>query len=503
MTDVLMADASQKAGKSRSISGVLSRRLLVLILCCSTVFTLIATAVQLYLEYQNDVQKIDENVSFIQSSYVPAFARSLYELNDEQLDLQLDGALQLDDIVFLKILENIGDESRERSVGTEAFTNIQYNEFDLSVEISGKPFTVGKLIVASTTDNIAQQILTRGVQILTINATKTFIVAFLMLWIIQAIATRHIAAMAQWADSISLERLSEQPFILDRRNTVNDELQHVTDAINKMRERIASDITEREKLEAEARKLTQELHHSEKLQAIGELAGGIAHDFNNQLHVILANADMLQEEFPNSPEAAQFSDNIIKSCKNSSELIANLMKFSRKDVPDNAVAHMNDIVTEVSDLLQLGTGQDTKISVNIGAKQDQVNGDIASLQNAFLNMGLNARDAVSSGGEIHFETDNVWLEKGAYATGPAAAGWFIRASVIDTGIGIAPADLPRIFEPFFTTKKIGKGTGMGLAAVYGTAQSHNAIINVTSDASKGTRIDLFFPLIDEVDREVA
>jgi signal transduction histidine kinase len=450
MNQVSTDDTTRHVGKRTSPYGVLSRRLLVLILCCSTLFTFIATAIQLYLEYQTDVQKIDQNVSFIETSYVPAFARSLYELNDEQLSLQLDGALQLDNIVFLKLLENIADEARERSVGTINFTNLAYNEFDLSVEISGKPFKVGSLIVASTTDNITRQILTRGAQILAINAAKTFFVAFLVLLIIQSVVTRHIADMAQWAESISLERLSEQPLELKRNKMVDDELQHVANAMNQMRERITTDVTARTTLEAETRKLTQELHHSEKLQAIGELAGGIAHDFNNQLHIILANADLLKEQFPDSPEATNFANNIIKSCENSSDLIANLMTFSRKEVPDGTFVGINNIMVEVSNLLKLGTRGTTSINLDIRAERDKVNGDVVALQNAFLNMGLNARDALDNGGEIHFETDNVWLERGAFATGPDKAGWFVRSSVIDTGSGIAPANLSRIFEPFFT-----------------------------------------------------
>jgi signal transduction histidine kinase len=494
MTEVSMDDTSTNPITQTSPNGVLSRRLLVLIICCSTVLTLFATGIQLYIEYRTDIEKMNANVRFIQSSYIPALARSLYELNDEQLILQLDGALQLNDIVYLQIIENVAGEVRQRSVGSENYRNLIRDEFEMTVEVSGKPFRVGTLIVESTTDNITRKILARATQILTINATKTFVVALLMLWIIQSVVTRHIADMAHWADGISLNRLFDKPFILNRKATVEDELQHVAHAINKMRKRIASDITKKEALEAEARKLTQDLHHSEKLQAIGELAGGIAHDFNNQLHVILANADLLREQFPNSPEALQFSDNIIKSCKSSSDLIANLMNFSRKDINEKVSINMNDLTLEVSELLKLGAGQDIKVLVDLQAEKTQVFGDPSLLQNALLNIGLNARDALTQGGEIFFETKNVELEPDTFATGPDKKGWFLQCSISDTGSGIHPKDMPRIFEPFFTTKTVGKGTGMGLSAVYGAVQSHNAIIDVSSKKNQGTRFDIYLPL---------
>lgn len=497
MTEVSADDTRRYAKTEASPYGILSRRLLILILSCSTLFTLIATALQLYLEYTNDVEKIHENVMFIESSYVPALARSLYELNEQQLGLQLNGALQLSDIVHLKVLETVRDgEERERSVGSENYASIARQEFELAVDVSGKHFPVGRLVVGSTTDNAARNLLSRAVQILIINATKTFIVALLILWIIQNVVTRHISDMSHWADGISLSRLFDEPFLLNRQSVVQDELQHVANALNDMRKRIATDITEREKLEAETRKLTLDLHHAEKLQAIGELAGGIAHDFNNQLHIILANADLLKEQFSESQEAVQFSDNIIKSCKNSSDLIDNLLKFSRKDVHEKATIGLNSILSEVSDLLKLGAGSEIKIILDLRADRDQISGDASLIQNAFLNIGLNARDALLHEGEIRFESDNIKLEKGTFATGPAETGWFIHASITDNGSGIKPGHLSRIFEPFFTTKAIGKGTGMGLAAVYGTVQSHNAIIEVSSARGEGTRFDVYFPLLE-------
>tara|TARA_R110002072_G_scaffold1780_9_gene14743 strand:+ start:24409 stop:25920 length:1512 start_codon:yes stop_codon:yes gene_type:complete len=497
MTETTEVDNSEALAKPVTFYGALSRRLLVLILCCSTLFTLVATSLQLYLEYQDDLAKMNENVRFIESSYVPALARSLYELNDEQLSLQMAGALKLTDIVYLKVIEDFAGEARERNVGSTDYVNLESTEFPLSVTISGTPFNVGTLLVLYTTDNIARRVLSRAAQILSINAAKTFIVAFFMLWIIQRVVTRHIIDMAQWADGFSLEQLSKEPFKLRRKKNIRDELSQVTLALNEMRDRIASDITARSKLELESRKLAQDLHHAEKLQAIGELAGGIAHDFNNQLHIILGNADLLRDNYPDDAKVSEYIDKIIKSCDNSRDLISDLMTFSRKDEARNTSVAINQMFGEVASILRLGVGSVLEVKLDTRAERDIISGDTSQIQNAFLNIGLNARDAMPKGGKISLETENVWLVKNAFSTGPSEAGWFLKASIVDTGNGIDPRHISRIFEPFFTTKESGKGTGMGLATVYGTVRSHNAIIEVSSKLNEGTRFDLYFPVIQE------
>jgi signal transduction histidine kinase len=474
--------------------GKLSRRLLLMILACSTLFTLAATSLQLYLEYRDDLTRVNENVEFIEASYVPALARSLYELNDKQLSLQLNGALQLNDVVYLKVVERFGGETRFTEVGSTDYLDMTYDEFDLVVELNDTPFKVGSLVVGSTTDNIMQQVLSKATQILTINAMKTFVVALIILAIIQWTVTRHIVAMASWANQFSLDHVEDKPFKLDRLPDETDELSQVADAVNKMQRRIATDLTAREALETETRQLAQDLHHAEKLQAIGELAGGMAHDFNNQLHIILANTELMREKHAHSPDVIAYTDNIIRSCLTSSELIESLMTFSRK--PDNQITevHMNKVIEEISAILRLGASKTIRIEVNTTASNDLVNGDESLIQNAFLNMGLNARDAMPKGGTLSLQTENIWLKKGQFAMGPAEAGTFIRTSMIDTGEGIEEDNLKRIFEPFFTTKAIGKGTGMGLAAVYGTVRAHNAIIEVKSTPGVATRFDLYFPL---------
>jgi signal transduction histidine kinase len=220
----------------------------------------------------------------------------------------------------------------------------------------------------------------------------------------------------------------------------------------------------------------------------------MAHDFNNQLHIILANAELMREQHENSPEALNYTDNIIRSCLTSSELIESLMTFSRK--PENQVAkvHINKVIGEVSSILRLGVSKTIHVVVQANAREDLINGDEALIQNALLNMGLNARDSMPKGGKLSLVTENVWLEQGQFAMGPAEAGNFIKTSMIDTGEGIQEENLSRIFEPFFTTKAIGKGTGMGLAAVYGTVRVHSAIIEVESTPGESTQFDIYFPL---------
>ncbi len=247
----------------------------------------------------------------------------------------------------------------------------------------------------------------------------------------------------------------------------------------------------------EARRLAEQLLHSEKMQAVGQLAGGVAHDFNNQLAGILGYADLLREEILENPELTRYTDAIIRSVKRASDLTSQLLAFGRKGKFLSESVNCHRIIAEVVSLLERSVNKNILIKQILSANPPLTRGDPSQLQNAVLNIALNARDAMSDGGELIFATDTVYLDdrycsESSFVLEP---GNYLEMKVSDTGIGMEDRDRRQIFEPFFTTKAEGKGTGMGLSAVYGTVLNHQGAIQVHSELGQGTTVKLWLPLL--------
>lgn len=241
--------------------------------------------------------------------------------------------------------------------------------------------------------------------------------------------------------------------------------------------------------------LQNQLHQAEKMQAIGQLAGGIAHDFNNQLSSILGHAEMLQRRL-NDQRLLRYVELIRTAAKRSAELTQQLLDFSRKGQHLTRTTAINPLLHEVVAVLKRSVDKRITIDCCLNAGEAKVKADPTQLQNALLNLALNARDAMPDGGELTFFTDIVPLGKEfskrhSYKVSP---GNYLKICVSDTGCGMSKAVQQRIFEPFFTTKAMGKGTGMGLASVYGTVLSHKGHINVYSELGKGTTFHIYLPL---------
>jgi PAS domain S-box-containing protein len=248
---------------------------------------------------------------------------------------------------------------------------------------------------------------------------------------------------------------------------------------------------------SERRNLEERLRQTEKMEAIGQLAGGIAHDFNNQLAGILGYTDLLRMEAGDNQELALYVDKILLSVKRAANLTAQLLAFSRKGKYLDVEVDLHRIVTEVISLLKHSIDKKISVRQQLEARPATVIGDPTQLQNAVLNLALNARDAMPEGGDLLFATEVVDLDEDDCREVPweVPPGSYVQVSVIDSGTGMDEQTLAHIFEPFFTTKEPGKGTGMGLAAVYGTIESHRGAISVESEPGHGARFTLYLPLV--------
>jgi PAS domain S-box-containing protein len=296
------------------------------------------------------------------------------------------------------------------------------------------------------------------------------------------------AAEEHFAAVVNTGRASGEARIIQKDGTIRH---WVLEAVKLAENRLlgfAKDVTE-------SKQMLDQLRHAEKMQAVGQLAGGIAHDFNNQLSGILGYADILREEAENNPVLAEYADNIMMAAKRAADLTSQLLAFSRKGKYLNTTVDMHRIVFEAANLLRRSIDKRIVIRQELRANPPTTLGDPTQLQNAVLNLALNARDAMPDGGRLTFATDTVELDRvQCEALSFTAPGRFLQVSVTDTGVGMTDETRARIFEPFFTTKAQGRGTGMGLAAVYGTVKSHGGAVTVESQPGCGSTFVLHLPL---------
>lgn len=245
---------------------------------------------------------------------------------------------------------------------------------------------------------------------------------------------------------------------------------------------------------SEQKMLQSQLVQSQKMEAMGKLAGGVAHDFNNVLTVILGNAQILREELQSQPELLRTCEAVVAAAEQASGLTRQLLVLARKGIPQRVPIDLHMLVGQVLQILSRSLDRRITIRQALRAPCSGTMGDPAQIQNALLNLALNARDAMPEGGELTFSSDLVRLGDHSPAVlNGLAPGDYLRLQVADTGCGIGKEDLPHVFEPFFTTKDLGQGTGLGLAAVYSCMQQHCGSVDVESEEGRGTVFSLLFP----------
>ena len=252
---------------------------------------------------------------------------------------------------------------------------------------------------------------------------------------------------------------------------------------------LGSDVTDRRRLE-------QQLRQAQKMEAIGSLAGGIAHDFNNILAVIVANADFLRTELGEGHPLLGDVDDIESAARRGAALTRQMLTFSRQQPVAPRVLSLNVHVSDLSKMLARILGEDVHIRTNLDQHLGLIEADPGQVDQVLLNLVINSRDAMPRGGNLVVETANVDLAPGEATMLGVQPGAFVRLTVRDNGVGMTPAVRERIFEPFFTTKDVGKGTGLGLATVFGIVARGGGAIAVDSEPDHGTTFRIYFPRVD-------
>lgn len=252
---------------------------------------------------------------------------------------------------------------------------------------------------------------------------------------------------------------------------------------------ISEDITVRKRLE-------EQLLQSQKMEAIGQLAGGVAHDFNNILMVIMGYADVLKSDNNLDDQHQQKVQKILSAAEKASKLTHNLLTFSRKQVMKTRVANLNEIVLHIQEFIGRIIGEDIQLASILSADGLLVDVDSAQIEQVLINLATNARDAMPDGGRLTIETGRQSIDtSSAQGNECCLAGNYAWVSVSDTGIGMEETTRQKIFEPFFTTKEPGRGTGLGMAIVYGIIRQHKGFIKLSSEKNIGTTFRIYLPLI--------
>ena len=246
------------------------------------------------------------------------------------------------------------------------------------------------------------------------------------------------------------------------------------------------------------RAMEERLRQSEKLQAIGQLAGGVAHDFNNQLTGILSAGEILSKALDGEPELRELAEMIVTAAGHSTRLTRQLLAYARKGKLKTVPVDVHGTVQDVIALLRRSIDKRITIRQELHAQPSATLGDAAQLHNALLNLALNARDAMPDGGELTFASRVAVLSREHVESGhlDVPPGRYVALEVRDTGVGMDAETRSHLFEPFFTTKDVGKGSGLGLAAVYGTMKIHRGAVEASSEPGKGTTFTLYFPVVE-------
>ncbi|PYK57165.1 MAG: hybrid sensor histidine kinase/response regulator, partial [Verrucomicrobia bacterium] len=251
---------------------------------------------------------------------------------------------------------------------------------------------------------------------------------------------------------------------------------------------LQAEIVERKQLEAQFRQ-------SQKMEAFGQLAGGVAHDFNNLLAVIMGFANLLRDTEELGAEAREQIEQVHLAGERAANLTRQLLTFSRKRDMQIRSLNLNDVIGDVAKMLVRLIGEDIKLECKSSPNLPRVQADPSMMEQVLMNLAVNARDAMPKGGQLMISTEAVVIES-SHTPGQseARAGDFVCLSVRDTGCGMTPEVQARIFEPFFTTKGVGKGTGLGLATVFGIVKQHLGWIEVASEVGLGTTFKIFIPV---------
>ena len=481
----------------------IGRRFALYVASMGVIMALMLSCIISYQQYKARVSFIHDELDNIVASNRSFIEESLWILDTRLLKLAIQGFLVNDDIVFAQITDEDGQVIV--SDGAPDSDNIIKKTIPLYHTTEEKNIFLGRLTVAASRLSAFREAELSIFFTLLQSLLLMALVSFSIIYIFWYLVSRHLITIQQYTRRISFERRQE-PLELDRpvnRWTKDDELASMVDAINFMYSKAMEAFRKLRHETAEKIKLEQQLLHVQKMESIGRLAAGVAHDFNNVLSVIIGYSDLLLGSIPSDDPVHEKIKRIHESGNQAATLTRQLLAFSRKQVLEKKVVSINTIIRNFLKILGKMVGEDIVITTYLSEESCTVEADPGQIEQIIMNLIVNARDAMPNGGEIIIETAEVMLDQ--YFVNrhrEVKPGRYVLMAISDTGEGMDEHVLSKIFDPFFTTKEHGKGTGLGLATVYGIVKQHNGYIYAYSEKGRGTTFKIYLPASTKPEEEV-
>lgn len=479
----------------KQITNSLNIRVFIYTLLFSTFFTILVAGFQIFFSYKNDVKLIDSKFKRVEKDYLASLSRSVWELNQHLVKIQLKDMLAIKDISYVELKENTNELSLK--LGKIESKNSITKKFKLFHVVERKKVNLGTLTVQITLKNIHEKMFHNASQILISEVIKTFCVSFFILFIIYKMIIQHLIEISDYSRKLKLSNLDKE-LVLSRKKHKSsnfDELDEMISAINDMNYRLKKQITEEEIIK-------EKMLHSQKMEALGTLAGGIAHDFNNILAAILGFSDLLTQNPKMGKKELTYLSNIKESVLRAKNLVQKILTVNR---PPNVVnfkfLKLETLVEEVITIIKASISPNINIIYDLKKDLPAIKVDPDSFYQMLLNLLTNSIQAMPEGGKL-----TIKLNQEQYTfydnDNNSITDAFMCLSIKDTGCGMNQQTISRMYDPFFTTKELGseKGTGLGLSIVLNVVKHHNAHIEVESSLGKGTVFKIYFP-INEIDEQ--
>jgi len=471
----------------------ISTYLMITILSVVTLILFLFFSGYYYLERNQQMTTLSNGLDIASGLLVSGLAVPLWNFDETQIDTFMDGFMKNREVAFLELKSRENTYRRGRDNAWNIIRNIAPDTAAIVIE-QDKPVIfngqkIGSVRIGLTLKYLNQELLRKAVLMLGIVLLLDGII-FASLYLI---LSRKLLQPLKMLDRFAVSVIGggEDRGLIDGRPFMG-ELKTLRGSLITMMDVMATRFNQQTRLQ-------DQLHQAQRMEVIGQLAGGIAHDFNNMLAGIMVSAELLKRRLKGDEGNLKLITTILEASRRSADLTRELLAFSRKGLSAFLPLSIHGSITSVIAILERTLSKNISIETRLLAENHVVKGDEALLQNALLNLAINARDAMPDGGVLSLSTANVFLDSAAVINQPfeVSPGHFLELSLSDTGIGMTSEIIEHIFEPFFTTKDQGKGTGLGLAAVYGTVSQHHGTINVYSEPGLGTVFKVYLPVSDE------
>lgn len=464
----------------------LGKKLLYSILFFSTIVTIFLTSIQIYFDYRAGINNIYETVDQIRITQLESLAQNLWNINNEQIQIQLKGLLEIETVNSLTIFpkDNVPISlSKDKKSFKEIVTN-----YPIMFERNGRNINLGTLRIVNDISPVVNQLKSRIFIILLSQGAKTFIVSLFILFIFNILVSKHLLAVSKFAKETSLDNIGKKLILSRTPQEKPDELDELANNLNLMQDKIRREVIQRKAFQ-------DQLLQSQKMEALGTLASGIAHDFNNILQGLYNALFLIEEEVIDNADALQRLNTANHLVDRARELVKQILIYTRQE--EGIFSQFSPIapIQDVVEILRAARKNQVTIDLFIDPPNGNIYGDKTQLKQVLLNLGNNSLQALEGQENPQLK---IFLRStifGSHNTRNLEPGDYLEIKVHDNGHGMTDEVQERIFEPFFTTKDIDKGTGLGLSVVQGIIERHNGVIEVDSKPDMGTTFTIFLPIL--------